>query len=1061
MTINKMFVAVFMLVALCIGLKVAQPRSGLASSPTIPNSVLVERVVFTSGENGWSKISDKQTLPFGSALTQAECSYPIKGVQIEGPNIAGEDVLVPFEAVISPINATEPIEYTWSPQPQMGQGTTQAKYYWNRQGTEQIKVQASNCGGSITDVLDVQIVASTDQVVAMRQLQQDSIVNPSIRFENGIPRNLTVRIPIPDSVEDDPLEMSFFFLEQYKDLFLLLNPRQQLQLERRSGTGEEKSLFFRQIHQDIPILGSAVVVRLVNDEVRSVSANYLTDLDVDINPSISSRQAERIAHETASVGENCILGKTSLMILDYGLFNYTSRDPHLVWRASVGCSADVTTYIDAINGEVLHMVTHNPAEFDLGLFTANNNISSNPNCFQGTDAALATQWYDESGIITGATPDTDGADAFTFIDDIYTYFDGTHGRDSFDGRGGEIRMYIHYDVGWRNARSRRGCGDFIYGDGLAVLDVMTHEYTHKIIDYSSNLNDLGDSDTLEESYGDVFGAMIDDDWTLGENITVGMNSCPGFLGTFRSLENPAACISCNTWDAAGTCTSWGRAPDHMDKYINAPVNGVGRQYVNAGIPNRAAHILSEGGVHPDEPDIVVRGIGRVKVSFIYYKALTELHSSADFEDVRMKSIEVAQSFVDEGLHGMSDEDVCSVKNAFAAVGIGPPDFDCDGIDDDVDPDDDGDSVEDGRDNCLFLPNMDQTDTDEDGQGDACDQDDDGDGLNDELDNCPLTSNACQYDEDGDGVGEACDDEDGDGVFNDGDASCSLGNRPCDSNERENCDDNCAFTYNYRQEDLNDNGIGDVCDADPDGDGIPNHWGDNCPEIPNQNQDDQDGDGYGDACDNCIDIENDQNDVDDDGYGDDCDSDIDGDGISNGPDNCPYHHNPGQSDMDHNGMGSACDVAEGLLLAGDIHDVILGDIRFRDTLTPLNIEIYPCLSCQTPLAEGYQTDVILNMALPFVVRILDDQGMVITADHSDDPNKTLSFLPAPNYSPPMNPYNQPYGYTSMPSVDVWAQKPQYTLQILPIDGTTPDKAYPIMIDVESFTSKMYLPLVSIP
>ena len=59
-------------------------------------------------------------------------------------------------------------------------------------------------------------------------------------------------------------------------------------------------------------------------------------------------------------------------------------------------------------------------------------------------------------------------------------------------------------------------------------------------------------------------------------------------------------------------------------------------------------------------------------------------------------------------------------------------------------------------------------------------------------------------------------------------------------------DNCVSIANPDQIDINDNGIGDVCD-DFDSDGDINSE-DNCPNDPNQTQQDTDNDGIGDVCD---------------------------------------------------------------------------------------------------------------------------------------------------------------------------------------------------------------------
>lgn len=59
-------------------------------------------------------------------------------------------------------------------------------------------------------------------------------------------------------------------------------------------------------------------------------------------------------------------------------------------------------------------------------------------------------------------------------------------------------------------------------------------------------------------------------------------------------------------------------------------------------------------------------------------------------------------------------------------------------------------------------------------------------------------------------------------------------------------DNCVFVANKNQEDVNENGRGDVCD-DFDRDGVINSK-DNCPNDPNRYQEDEDVDGIGDICD---------------------------------------------------------------------------------------------------------------------------------------------------------------------------------------------------------------------
>jgi len=120
---------------------------------------------------------------------------------------------------------------------------------------------------------------------------------------------------------------------------------------------------------------------------------------------------------------------------------------------------------------------------------------------------------------------------------------------------------------------------------------------------------------------------------------------------------------------------------------------------------------------------------------------------------------------DQYIYAMGGEDDLGGVASVERIRIFP-DCNNNGIDDQFDPDTDGDGVIDDCDNCPLTSNPDQSDLDLDGVGDVCDNcpqipnpdqlDTDGDGVGDECDNCPLTYNPDQADEDLDGVGDVCD-----------------------------------------------------------------------------------------------------------------------------------------------------------------------------------------------------------------------------------------------------------------------------------------------------------------
>lgn len=218
------------------------------------------------------------------------------------------------------------------------------------------------------------------------------------------------------------------------------------------------------------------------------------------------------------------------------------------------------------------------------------------------------------------------------------------------------------------------------------------------------------------------------------------------------------------------------------------------------------------------------------------------------------------------------------------------DSDSDGVGDngDVFPNDpdetvdtDKDGVGNNRDNCDDVSNVDQKDQDGDKLGDVCDPDRDGDGVVNTSDLFPDDP-AESKDSDGDGVGDNADafpldasetvDTDSDGVGDNG--------------------DNCATTPNQDQKDLDKDKLGDVCDADRDGDGVVN-TSDRFPDDVNESKD-SDNDGVGDNADV---FPTDPNET----------KDSDSDGVGDNGDNCPGVGNTQQDDLDNDDKGDACDT----------------------------------------------------------------------------------------------------------------------------------------------------------
>ncbi len=235
----------------------------------------------------------------------------------------------------------------------------------------------------------------------------------------------------------------------------------------------------------------------------------------------------------------------------------------------------------------------------------------------------------------------------------YEYFKNVHSREAIDGNGGNIVSIINVanedgssmgNAFWNGAAMFYGNGDSAFRPLGRGLDVAGHELTHGVIQNTANLEYQGESGALNESFADVFGAMIDDadqEWYLIGEEVVKTNAFPS--GALRNLKDP------HNGASTGDFGSGWQPSHYSERFTGSQDNG--GVHINSGIPNRAFYLFAEA-------------VGNQTAEKVYYRALTTyLTRSSQFVDCRNA---VVQAAADMGMQSIVD----AANSAFDQVGIG-------------------------------------------------------------------------------------------------------------------------------------------------------------------------------------------------------------------------------------------------------------------------------------------------------------------------------------------------------------------------------------------------------
>ena len=262
----------------------------------------------------------------------------------------------------------------------------------------------------------------------------------------------------------------------------------------------------------------------------------------------------------------------------------------------------------------------------------------------------------------GAKPTSDVAvnEAYDYAGDTYDFYDQVFGRNSVDGRGMRLDSSVHYRVKFNNAFWNGT--QMVYGDGDGVIfvhftgsiDVIGHELTHGVTQFTSALEYEDQSGALNEHFSDVMGSLVKQwkkgqtaaqaDWLIGQGLLA-----PGVKGVaLRSMKAPGT--------AYNDPKTLGKDPQpaHMNNYVNTSQDN-GGVHINSGIPNKAFFNAA----------VALGGNAWEKAGKIWFNAFSQkLQSNAQFVDAANATFQTAGE-----LFGPGKAEQIAIAEAWKAVGV--------------------------------------------------------------------------------------------------------------------------------------------------------------------------------------------------------------------------------------------------------------------------------------------------------------------------------------------------------------------------------------------------------
>ena len=458
---------------------------------------------------------------------------------------------------------------------------------------------------------------------------------------------------------------------------------------------------YQQFHGIIPVEMAKYMIHTNNGKVLSVNGSLYSELP-DYRPAISEESA--LQHALSEVnarsykwelpGEEAMLKgeeknqnttyypKGTLVLIKHG-----RPDFRLAYKFDVYAHSPMSrtyVYVDAVTGDILfkneRIHTYDVEGTAETLYSGTKTITTDftgrsyrlresgrgngietYDLNESMDFRTAVDFTDGDNYWNNVNPEVDEAatDAHWGTEVSYDYFLGEHSRNSIDGNGFKLKSYVHYgatvhNAYWDGAHLYYGDGGDFLIDPFTTLDIVGHEVTHGLTEFTAGLIYENESGALNESFSDIFATAIEffgkpteADWVIPSGLAYHI--------PFRDLSNPKI---------------KGDPDTYQGSYWYTGSNDWGGVHTNSGVQNYWFYLLANGGAGTNDNGELynIAGIGIEKATQIAFRNLTiYLWDDAQYADARYYSI---SSAID--LFGASSLEVQATKDTWDAVGVYAP-----------------------------------------------------------------------------------------------------------------------------------------------------------------------------------------------------------------------------------------------------------------------------------------------------------------------------------------------------------------------------------------------------